>query len=96
MSELPRYDEHDAAGRNKANSRNGTRTKKLLTDVGPVDIEVPRDRDASFESQLVKKQQRRLSGVDEMVISLTAKGLTTGEVQHIWRRSTAPTCLRRC
>ena len=44
-------------------------------------LDVPRDRDASFEPQLVKKRQRRLHGVDEMVISLTAKGLTTGEVQ---------------
>jgi len=80
MSEHLGYDKHHPAGRNKANSRNGTRAKKLLTDVGPVDIEVPRDRDGSFEPQLVKKRQRRLSGVDEMVISLTAKGLTTGEV----------------
>jgi len=80
MSEHLGYDKHHPAGRNKANSRNGTRAKKLLTDVGPVDIEVPRDRDGSFEPKLVKKRQRRLTGVDEMVISLTAKGLTTGEV----------------
>ena len=80
MSEHLGYDKHDPAGRDKGNSRNGTRAKKLLTDVGPVDIEVPRDRDASFEPKLVKKHQRRLTGVDEMVISLTAKGLTTGEV----------------
>jgi transposase-like protein len=80
ISEHLGYDKHEPAGRNRANSRNGTRAKKVLTDVGPVDIEVPRDRDGSFEPQLVKKRQRRLSGVDEMVISLTAKGLTTGEV----------------
>lgn len=80
MSEHLGYDKHDPVGRNKANSRNGTRAKKLVTDVGPVDVEVPRDRDGSFEPQLVKKHQRRLTGVDEMVISLTAKGLTTGEV----------------
>ncbi|MFH1104129.1 MAG: IS256 family transposase, partial [Actinomycetota bacterium] len=80
MSEHLGYDKHDPAGRNTGNSRNGTRTKKLLTEIGPVNIDVPRDRDGSFEPQLVKKRQRRLSGVDEMVISLTAKGLTTGEV----------------
>jgi len=80
MSEHLGYDKHDPVGRDKGNSRNGSRAKKLLTDVGPVDIEVPRDRDGSFEPQLVKKRQRRLTGVDEMVISLTAKGLTTGEV----------------
>jgi putative transposase len=81
MSEHLGYDRHEPAGRNTGNSRNGTRSKKVLTDVGPVEIEVPRDRDGSFELQLVKKHQRRLTGVDEMVISLVAKGLTTGEVQ---------------
>ncbi len=63
------------------NSRNGTRSKTVLTEVGPVEIDVPRDRDGSFDPKLVRKRQRRLHGVDEMVISLTAKGLTTGEVQ---------------
>lgn len=81
MSEHLGYDKHEPAGRNSGNSRNGTRSKRVLTDVGPVDIEVPRDREGSFEPQLVRKHQRRLTGVDEMVISLTAKGLTTGEVQ---------------
>ena len=81
MSEHLGYDKHDPAGKNTGNSRNGTRSKRVLTDVGPVEIEVPRDRDGSFEPQLVKKHQRRLTGVDEMVISLVAKGLTTGEVQ---------------
>ena len=53
----------------------------MTTEIGPVPLDVPRDRDGSFEPQLVKKRQRRLRGVDEMVLSLTAKGLTTGEVQ---------------
>ena len=75
------YDKHDPAGRDGGNSRNGTRTKTVVTDVGPVELDVPRDRDGSFDPKLVRKRQRRLSGVDEMVISLTAKGLTTGEVQ---------------
>jgi putative transposase len=75
------YDKHDPAGRDGGNSRNGTRTKTVITDVGPVELDVPRDRDGSFEPKLVRKRQRRLGGVDEMVISLTAKGLTTGEVQ---------------
>lgn len=48
---------------------------------GPVEISVPRDRDGSFEPKIVKMRQKRLSGVDEMVVSLSAKGLTTGEVQ---------------
>ncbi|MDX3425841.1 IS256 family transposase, partial [Streptomyces sp. ME02-6985-2c] len=75
------YDKHDPAGRNGGNSRNGTRSKTVLTDVGPVEIVVPRDRDGSFEPKIVKKRQKRLTGVDEMVISPAAKGLTTGEVQ---------------
>ncbi|RSM75804.1 IS256 family transposase [Amycolatopsis sp. WAC 01375] len=74
------YDKHDPAGRGTGNSRNGTRSKTVLTDVGPVEIDVPRDRAASFEPKIVAKRQKRLGGVDEMVISLAAKGLTTGEI----------------
>jgi transposase-like protein len=74
------YDKHDAVGRDGGNSRNGTRSKTVLTEIGPVQIEVPRDRDGSFEPQLVRKRQRRLSGIDEIVLSLTARGLTTGEI----------------
>jgi putative transposase len=75
------YAKHDPAGNGSGNSRNGKRAKTVVTDVGPVQVEVPRDRDSSFEPQIVAKRQRRLGGVDDMVISLVAKGLTTGEVQ---------------
>lgn len=75
------YDKHHPEGRNGGNSRNGSRSKTVLTEVGPVSIDVPRDRDGSFEPRIVAKRQRRLSGVDDLVISLSAKGLTTGEVQ---------------
>jgi len=74
------YDRHDDVGRDGGNSRNGHRSKTLLTEVGPVQVDVPRDRDATFEPRIVAKRKRRLSGVDELVISLSAKGLTTGEV----------------
>ena len=74
------YGKHDRVGRDGGNSRNGTRVKTVVTEAGPVEIEVPRDRDASFTPRIVAKRQRRLSGVDDLVISLTAKGLTTGEV----------------
>jgi putative transposase len=74
------YGKHDPAGRNGGNSRNGHRTKTVLADTGPVEISVPRDRDSSFEPKIIAKRQRRLSGVDEMVISLSAKGLTHGEI----------------
>src|SRR5215475_3973909 len=74
------YDKGDPAGKNGRNSRNGSRGKTVLTEVGPVEVAVPRDRDGTFEPQIVKKRQRRLSGVEDMVISLSAKGLTTGEI----------------
>ncbi|WP_422933300.1 IS256 family transposase [Sinomonas sp. P47F7] len=62
------------------NVRNGTRSKTVLTEVGPVQIEVPRDREGTFEPQIVKKRKRRLDGIDEIVLSLSARGLTTGEI----------------
>ena len=74
------YGKHDPAGHNTGNSRNGSRAKTVLTDIGPVQISVPRDRDASFGPKIVAKRQQRLAGVDELVISLSAKGLTTGEI----------------
>jgi putative transposase len=78
------YDKHDPAGRNGGNSRNGHRAKTVLTDTGPVEITVPRDRDASFEPKIVAKRQRRLTGVDEMVISLSAKGLSKHSGPSAW------------
>ena len=73
------YEHGDRDGKTSAvagNERNGTRAKTVHTELGPVTIEVPRDRDGSFEPLVVRKRQRRLSGVDAMVLSLTAKGLT--------------------
>jgi putative transposase len=80
LSEHLGYDRHDRAGRNGENSRNGHRSKTVLTELGPVEVDVPRDRDGSFEPKIVKKRQRRLDSIDEIVLSLTARGLTTGEV----------------
>lgn len=74
------YAKNDPAGRDGGNSRNGKRVKTVLTEAGPVPIAVPRDRDGEFEPKLVAKRQRRLTGIDDMVISLSAKGLTTGEI----------------
>ena len=76
--------------RESANIRNGTRKKKVTSEaVGEVEIEVPRDRESTFEPKIVKKRQRRLTGVDEIVLSLYAKGLTTGEISAHLPRSTA-------
>jgi transposase-like protein len=80
ISEHLGYDKHHPAGRNHGNSRNGVRSKTVLTEIGPVEIDVPRDVDASFTPKIVKKRQRRLTGVDQIVLSLSARGLTTGEI----------------
>src|SRR5215475_13140749 len=73
MTEHLGHDKHGPAGNEAGNVRNGTRSKTVLT-------EAPRDRAGTFEPRIVRKRQRRLTGVDEMVLSLYAKGLTTGEI----------------
>jgi transposase-like protein len=82
MTEHLGHEKHRAPDeRESTNVRNGTRPKTVLTEAtGQVQIDVPRDRDGSFTPQIVKKRQRRLTGVDEIVLSLYAKGLTTGEI----------------
>jgi transposase-like protein len=81
MSEHLGYDKHAVEGRNGGNSRNGTRAKTVLTEaVGEVRVEVPRDREGTFEPVIVKKRLRRLTEVDKVVLSLYAKGLITGEI----------------
>ena len=81
MTEHLGYEKHDPAGAGTGNIRNGTRGKSVLTEAsGQVEIEVPRDRAGTFEPQIVRKRQRRLNGVDQIVLSLYAKGLTTGEI----------------
>lgn len=78
------YEAHGRRPSGSANARNGTTPKRVQTDVGPVDIEVPRDRDGSFDPIVVPKHARRLSGFDEQVLSLYAKGFTTGDiVEHV-------------
>jgi transposase-like protein len=62
------------------NERNGKRRKKVLTEVGTVEVAVPRDRAGTFAPEVVAKRRRRTSGIDELVVSLTARGLTTGEI----------------
>src|ERR1700742_4536666 len=81
MTEHLGYEKHDSAGIGAENIRNGTRSKTVISaNSGPVEIDVPRDRAGTFEPQIVKKRQRRLGEVDEVVLSLYAKGLTTGEI----------------
>src|SRR3954452_2146678 len=68
-------------GRESTNVRNGSRGKTVISDAaGEVRIDVPRDREGTFEPQIVKKRQRRFTEVDEIVLSLYSKGMTTGEI----------------
>ena len=75
------YEKHDPAGRGSGNSRNGTTGKTVLTDVGAVDLAVPRDRAGSFEPQIVRKGQTRLEGFNERIIALYARGMTTRDIR---------------
>jgi putative transposase len=75
------YAKHDSAGDGSGNTRNGTRSKTLKTIVGDVTVDVPRDRAGTFQPAVVKPYQRRLTGFDDMVVSLYGKGLTTGEIR---------------
>src|ERR1700682_2764154 len=85
LTEHVGYDPYDPAGYRTGNSRNGTRPKTVLTEIGPVRLEVPRDRAGTFEPVIVPKRRRRLNGVDALVCSLSAKGLTHGEIAaHLW------------
>jgi putative transposase len=82
MTEHLGYGPHDPAGYGSGNSRNGSYPKTVTTDVGPVELSMPRDRQGSFEPATVPKHTRRLEGLGANVISLYAKGLTTGEIQQ--------------
>jgi transposase-like protein len=75
------YDKHDPAGRGSGNSRNGSTGKTVLTDVGAVDLAVPRDRAGTFEPQIVRKGQTRLKGFNDRIIALYARGMTTRDIR---------------
>ncbi len=75
------YEPHAVAGRGSGNSRNGSYPKTVTTEIGQVDLRVPRDRNGSFDPITVPKGQRRLDGLTGNVISLYAKGMTTGDIQ---------------
>lgn len=81
MTEHLGYEPYESEGRGSGNSRNGAYPKTVTTDVGPVDLRMPRDREGTFAPATVPKYVRRLEGLGANVISLYAKGLTTGEIQ---------------
>jgi transposase-like protein len=75
------YRKHDAVGQGSGNSRNGASGKTLKGDFGEVEIEVPRDRNGSFEPKIVGKHQRRFTGFDDKILSMYARGMSTREIQ---------------
>jgi putative transposase len=79
MTEHLGYEPYEPVGRGSGNSRNGSYPKTVATDVGPVELQMPRDRQGSFEPVTVPKHVRRLEGLGANVLSLYAQGLTTGD-----------------
>lgn len=91
------YEPNAAEGRGVENSRNGYGQKTLQGDTGPIQVEVPRDRNSSFEPQLVKKRQRRLEGFDDKVLALYSRGLSTrdiqGQLEELYGTEVSPTLI---
>jgi transposase-like protein len=81
MTEHLGYERHDPAGRGSGNSRNGATSKTLLTDVGAVGLDVPRDRNGSFQPRIVRKGQTRLDGFNERIVALYARGMSTRDIR---------------
>src|SRR6476469_10271899 len=75
------YEKHDPAGYHSGNSRNGASAKTVQGEFGEITIETPRDRNASFEPQILKKHQTRFDGFDDKILSMYARGMTTREIQ---------------
>ena len=90
MAEHLGYERHAVGGRGSGNSRNGTTPKTVKTEIGQVDLRVPRDRAATFAPVTVPKHQRRLDGLSQNVISLYARVSRPGRFRRISRRSTTP------
>ncbi|WP_064442702.1 IS256 family transposase [Hoyosella altamirensis] len=81
MTEHLGYETGDPAGRGTGNSRNGKNTKTVSTHNGPVEISVPRDRQGSFEPRIVPKRKRRTGSIEEMILSLYSRGMTTRDIE---------------
>ena len=82
LSEHLGYEKGQTSGQARSNTRRGTTKKTVMSQVGDFKIEVPRDRAGSFTPRLVRKGQRRLDGLDAMIISLYAGGMTVGDIRH--------------
>ena len=82
MEEHLGYKKHSNKGDNSGNNRNGRISKKIQSSFGPVEIEVPRDRNGQFEPEVVKKRQNNISSFDDKIISMYARGMTTRDIQE--------------
>ena len=93
------YEKHDARGRGTGNSRNGYSRKTLKGDHGTVEIDTPRDRNGSFEPQLVRKGQTRLTQFDDQILALYAKGMSTRDIvatfQEMYGAEVSPALISR-
>ncbi len=91
------YEPHSIKGRGSGNNRNGKGHKTVQSDTGALEIEVPRDRNGTFEPQLVKKRQRRLEGFDDKVLALYSRGLSTrdiqGQLEELYGAEVSPTLI---
>ncbi len=81
MTEHLGYEKHDAAGNNSGNWRNGVTAKTLKGDFGEMPLETPRDRNGSYEPQIIEKGQTRWTGFDDKIMSMYARGMSTREIQ---------------
>jgi putative transposase len=75
------YEKHAPEGRGSGNSRNGASRKKIQGDFGAVDIEIPRDRNGTFDPKIIPKHERRFTGFDAKILSMYARGMTTRDIQ---------------
>jgi putative transposase len=82
MTEHVGYDKHDATGNNSGNSRNGKSAKTIKGTFGEIALETPRDRNGTFEPQIIEKHQTRFTGFDKNILSLYSRGLSTREIQQ--------------
>ena len=97
MTEHLGYEKHDPAGSRPGNSRNGKTSKTIKGDFGRLPIEVPRDRNSSFEPQIIAKGQTRFTGFDDKILSMYARGMTVREIQshleEIYQVEVSPTLI---
>lgn len=88
------YEAGDPTGRGSGNNRNGTTPKTVLTEIGAIDLDVPRDRNGDFEPQLVPKGTRRLERFNANIVHLYARGMSTRDIRRSWAACTAWRCPR--